>query len=722
MYGMEKVPGKVMVFLLLFMLMMPAAAEAGLKDGDDHFFKMSLEELLEVEINTAARTGQKIADIPASVVLITRGEIETFGYRTLAEILEHIPGLYAIDDYAEGGLNFGVRGFWSGQVNDNMIILVNGVHHVNDLFSNYPLTKIAVPVEAIERVEVIRGPMSVIYGNGAFYGVVNIITAEPEGEPLNLLSGTAGSPGGSRSLFLRVSGNTGGFRYNMNASVADYPGIDKPLTEMVSEPDILPALGVPRDARTGGRQGNRERYFNFSGSFKEFSLDISYSNGNEEFYFLLPSVAEGTEDRFSSTHISARYRKKASRHLALEGKLTFSHVKDIFTYHYLYEGFYGIELLDTGGWEAELNVYLEPSKKWSLTGGLYYRSVFETMHMYDLPSFDSVELENNLISLAKGDQIETRALFAQVNASLSRNIKVVAGLRLEQTPPYRLRMKHAVGGAPPEITGGEYRKSDIEVIPRLAVLYYISKHSVFKFLYGEAINRPSFAQNTWNSLNPRFPTLEPERIRTLELNYIGAYSSRFTVNASLFRNRLDKLITRVVEFDENKDYESWSANAGEMVTTGVELTIKSEPLPRCRLEMSGIYQHTKDKRQGFEGIEVAYSPEILGYIKASYHGKRFKIGITGNYVGPMEPYWDETRVNREGALGARIGEKTGGHFLTGINVRIEDLFMKGFFLGLKCSNLLNAEVRYPTTTVNDWLDLGALGMGRAFWVSAGFKF
>ena len=160
----------------------PALADdesSQLVDEDEWIFDLPLEELVNVQIVSAAKTSEKIEEIPASVVLITREEIEYFGYATLAELLEHIPGLYQIDDYQEGS-KLGVRGFWSGVTNQNIVVLVDGVKQVEDRDQTNPLNKIAVPVESIDRIEVVRGPLSVIYGAGAMFGVINIITNKPD--------------------------------------------------------------------------------------------------------------------------------------------------------------------------------------------------------------------------------------------------------------------------------------------------------------------------------------------------------------------------------------------------------------------------------------------------------------------------------------------------------------------------------------------------------------
>lgn len=78
---------------------------------DTDFSEMSLEDLLNVEVVSAGKTAQKISDIASSAVLITRQEIERYGYQTLDEVLKNVTGLYGIDQRANGGTFYGIRGF-----------------------------------------------------------------------------------------------------------------------------------------------------------------------------------------------------------------------------------------------------------------------------------------------------------------------------------------------------------------------------------------------------------------------------------------------------------------------------------------------------------------------------------------------------------------------------------------------------------------------------------
>lgn len=717
-----------LVFFLLFSpsFLSPQETDPETQKKTKELFKMPIEELLNVKIKTAGKTAERIADIPASVVLITREDIETYGYTTLTEILQNIPGLYSINDYMKGGANFGVRGFWSGVPNDNIIFLVNDVHQVNDVYSNYPFNNILVPVEAIERIEVIRGPMSVVYGSGAFYGAINIITrTQDDNEPVNIISGSTGTLGTTK-LFARAAGELENFKYSFNASIYSTDGIDKPLSEMVSDPSLLPLYyGVPEDSRTGGKMENDEKYFDFSGNFKAFFLNLSHSEGMNEIYFNLPSLSDGTYVKTNTTHVSFGFKKDCSDTFKIEGKFTYSRVREWQPYDVLFENFFGFEQFESDSYEIAVDSFFTPSSKIKITSGLFYRSVLNASNYYDLPAFGLPFYENTDIHIADDNNIVTQAVYTQVSYSPFESLRLVGGIRLEQSPEYDLELIQAVGNHTFRSESGTYARDQIEVIPRFAAIYYLNEDNIFKFLYGKAINRPSFFQNSKNSLQPDDPELDPESIQTIELNYITSISTFLNLNISIFRNSLDNLITRVVKYDEQtKEFQSWSANAGEMVTTGIELTINVEPFENFRMELSGTFQDTEDKRADYENTDVAYSPELLGYLKASYRARHLSLAVTGYYVGSMHTYWDETIGDPlvEPLRGARIGDKVDGYFVLGANLRIEDVLINGLYLNLRCSNVMDDEIRYPTFTNNQWANRGTIGAGRTFVLSIGYKF
>ncbi|MCP4150689.1 MAG: TonB-dependent receptor [bacterium] len=717
MFGIKRVVQLVIVLPVFFGLVFPGilfSHEESLthKSNRDALFRMSLEELMNVKITTAGKMAEKISEIPASVVIVTRHDIEMYGYQNLAEVLENIPGLYqTFDGYT---VSWGVRGFWS-DVPRNVVVLVNDVKQTFDYFDSYMLYYFEMPVEAIDRIEVVRGPMSVIYGNGAFFGVINIFTNKTdEDNPENLVSVSIGSEK-TKKIALRASGQEGNFKYAFNGTYSYAYGIDEPYAKMVRDPAILPAYGLTDAQTTAGQLDKETKYFNFSGTFRNFSIDASYNENRPDIIAILPSVSHGTQALCKATRIKLGYKKELSDKVKLTANIDFFSNRVDGRYDILMENYFTFNNAKSSGYNAEVNLDYEPNSNLMLKIGLVYREIQEALNEYTFPGYG---LNNYLFTLTDGESIITQALFAQLNFKFSGKLKVVIGTRLEQAPEYTWELR--IGGTTvenPTYTGNAstYSYTTAAFIPRVALIYSISETNFLKFLYGKAINRPAFFHQA-GSLGP-LTTLEPETLNTFEFNYIGNLASKLSVNFSLFRNILNKLIFRSLFVVEDQIFAS-NANVGEMTTNGVELIIKTRPFENFNLELSGMYQHTKDNRPGFEEIEPGYSPDFLGYFKASYFiNENISLAVTGNYVDEMESYYDFTRTPP-----ARLGDSVKGYFLLGANLRIKALLDTGLYLNLRGSNLLAQEYYSPTTSFNSWATRGIIQRGASFLVTLGWKF
>src|SRR5215203_6878250 len=171
---------------------------------------LSLEDLLKLKVDTvfaASRVVQEVTRAPASVTIITREEIRAHGYRTLADVLRTVRGFYITNDrnYSYAG----VRGYArAGDYNSRLLVLVNG-HRLNDTIFEGALlgTESPLDVALFERVEVIRGPSSSVYGTSAFFGVVNLIT-RPGGALNGVESEAQAGSGTTRSARVTAGGRT----------------------------------------------------------------------------------------------------------------------------------------------------------------------------------------------------------------------------------------------------------------------------------------------------------------------------------------------------------------------------------------------------------------------------------------------------------------------------------------------------------------------------------
>ncbi len=132
------------------------------------------------EVTAASRYAESIEDAPASVTIITAQELRAMNYPTIAEAVRGVRGMYLSNDTSYDTI--GVRGFSRpGDYGNRILILVDG-HPANDdyIWSSYVGFDGRVDIDDIERIEIIRGPGSVLYGTSAFFGVINLITRSRE--------------------------------------------------------------------------------------------------------------------------------------------------------------------------------------------------------------------------------------------------------------------------------------------------------------------------------------------------------------------------------------------------------------------------------------------------------------------------------------------------------------------------------------------------------------
>jgi hypothetical protein len=140
--------------------------------------ELSLETLMEIEVPKvfgASKIEQRTTEAPSSVTVINADEIKRYGHRTLADVLQSVRGLHV--SYDRNYAFLGTRGVSLGDFNSRILLLVDG-HRVNNNLTDGAFidTAFLLDVDLIDRVEVIRGPGSVLYGNNAFFGVINVIT------------------------------------------------------------------------------------------------------------------------------------------------------------------------------------------------------------------------------------------------------------------------------------------------------------------------------------------------------------------------------------------------------------------------------------------------------------------------------------------------------------------------------------------------------------------
>src|SRR5262249_43452931 len=150
------------------------AAESGQLDGLD------LAGLLDNVVVSATKSELREDEAPAITTVITREEIRRWGYQSVAEGLNHVAGVYVIDDQILP--NIGIRGVSGGLRSESGLIkvMIDGRSVAFRSTSGNWLGAELVPLSAVQQIEIIRGPASSLYGADAFLGIINIVTRRPD--------------------------------------------------------------------------------------------------------------------------------------------------------------------------------------------------------------------------------------------------------------------------------------------------------------------------------------------------------------------------------------------------------------------------------------------------------------------------------------------------------------------------------------------------------------
>ncbi len=138
----------------------------------------SLEALLNTPISAVSKYEQTMGEAPASVTILTSEDFERYGWRTLDEALQTVRGMYISNDRNYAYL--GARGFGRpSDYNNRVVLLINGHMNNEDFYNSASIgPSLGMNVDAIERVEIVRGPGSTLYGAEAIFAVVDVVTKD----------------------------------------------------------------------------------------------------------------------------------------------------------------------------------------------------------------------------------------------------------------------------------------------------------------------------------------------------------------------------------------------------------------------------------------------------------------------------------------------------------------------------------------------------------------
>jgi outer membrane receptor for ferrienterochelin and colicin len=523
--------------------------------------ELPLEALMNLDVPKvygASRVEQKVTEAPSSITIITPDEIKKYGYRTLADVLASVQGFYV--SYDRNYSFLGARGINLGDFNDRVLLLVDG-HRVNNDFNDGAFidTAFILDIDLIDRVEIIRGPGSAIYGNNAFFDVINVITRQ--GKQLNGFEGS-GEYASFDTYKVRASYGklfTNGIQMLVSGTYYDSAGQDRLFYKEFDTP-----------AQNNGVAQNMD-----SDSFASAFGSLSYGD----------LTLEGAFNRREKVNPTAQFNLTAFNDPRLRtidergySELKFAHsfpdevdvTAQVYYDSYTRDIGYPQSLLvgsnivfsgfssekDLGEWwGAELQLNKRLWDRDIITLGAEYRDDFlqdSRVVVQNIPDEGSHTRANR----------QSYGVYAQGDFVVLTNLHFTGGARYDQ-----------------------YSHFTPSIDPRLALIYHPFTTSTLKAIYGTAFRAPSFYELTTSD-----HALKPEGITGYELVYEQKIGRYLRSSLSGFYNQMEDLLV----------FSSGSFTNFDAETKGLELALEGTWATGIRGRASYSFQDTRNSSVGWD--------------------------------------------------------------------------------------------------------------------------
>jgi iron complex outermembrane receptor protein len=526
-----------LIAAVLLAVGLPCFAEQGEANTPQDLFAIPIEDLAEQSytVSGASKYEQKTSEAPASVTIVMADEIRKYGYKTLADVLQSVPGMFIT--YDRNYHYIGVRGFRkSGDYDSRILVLING-HRVNENIYDSTSTGTTFPVDIdlIEKVEIIRGPGSSLYGNNALLAVINVITKNAKTLKGVEISGEVASfdtqkerisygKNFDESHNLLVSATS----YKSNGPALHFKEFDDPATH------------------NGNVSNDDDKFYNLflTATAGDLSLTATYlprekgvPTGSYETYF--GDSRNRTND--DMTLVGLEYKHDFTDDFAVRGRVSYHHYNYDGDWVYDDEGLYINKDSARGRWwESELQFIAKPTENHKLTWGIEDRYNVRQ----DQKNWDSdVYLDDHRHSNNWG-------VYIQDEWKIFDKWTFIGGVRHD-----------------------EYESFGGTTNPRLALVYQHSDATTIKLLYGRAFRAPNVYELYYNDgghIMKAANSLNPETIQTYEAVLEQKLNKNLSGTISAFHYEMKDVLDQYL--DPSDDLLVFR-NLNEVKADGIETAI-----------------------------------------------------------------------------------------------------------------------------------------------------
>jgi iron complex outermembrane receptor protein len=551
----------------------------------------------------ASKYEQRLSEAPASVSIVTADEIRKYGHRTMEDVLDSVRGFYTTNDrnYAYTG----IRGFNSpGDYGTRILLLLDGQRLNDGLYDASNLDReFAVDVDLIERVEIIRGTGSSLYGSNAVLGIINVITKRGR----DLKGVELAASGGSNDT--REGRASYGNKYSNGAEILiSGTGFDTDGDDRIYFPEFDDPATNNGVAENGDDEDSQTLFAKLS--YADFTLQMDYNDRDKRF----PTASYGTmfNDRRNKTsdkqvHLFLNYAHSFQNQVEINADINYGY----YDYHGAYVYDYSVTAvpdpviwdddIDAEWWRYELQASVYTFDRHKLIAGVEYR---------DNSKQDQSNNDEFDIYLDSKDDSDIWGFYLQDEFRISSKLTLNAGIRHDDYDSF----------------GGTTN-------PRAALIYNPLDKTTVKLTYGEAFRAPNAYELNYHdgffTTKPPQNGLDPETSKSYELVLEQGIGRHINAVANIFHYKIDDLITYQLDpADGLLTFE----NVDEIETNGLGLELEGKWPSGWEGRISYSYQNAEDQTTG---DDLSNSPEHLfkTNVIAPLFDRQMFAGLEYQYVG-----------------------------------------------------------------------------------------
>ncbi len=642
---------------------------------------LSLEELMDIKIYSATKSYQRIEDIPANIIVLTRKDIEKYNYTTLDELLKHVPGLFIIDDTEH--FQIGSRGSLGSSfklmINNNPIsplrVPRNGTSNRNFF---------ATPVESIDRIEIIKGPQAVTYGSNSMYGSINIITNDFNAK--NIISVGKGN-NGQEKVFARINHKQDNGGFTLNTSFYNTNGISGNLEDSFKKDTSFPSNSVKS---LDNKLNNEYKTIDFSHRYKNLTTDIIYSQTKYGLYIGDFMYRNGSHVNQKEQSIAFTYEDEINNNLLykinfITSKKNYS-IDDKATENYILYG--NTNHAEDNSSQLDIHLNYKLTEKVNILLGSTFKNFKENVQLIN---------EEKKAKLDYYYKTNESDLYSKLQYKYNDSFEINAGVRFSKKNNSNIH--YSLVSLPTNQiipVNPDPIQSKRNYLPEFSAIYHINSNNHLKFLYGKA------NQLAYSSLD------NYEEIKSSEVNYLHI-AKNYQINSSLFYNQA-KNISLFTQDETN----SATTKKGNKITKGLELGIRYNLNHNFQTSSSITIQDTKNNNTtNSEDYKTDFSPKALAKLNLSYLMNRTRYSLMIDYISKMKASFD-TNKNK------RIGKDSNHNISVGVNVNHK--LNKNLSFNLNINNLLNRNNTTPAgSTLTNFYN-GAFTKDREYLLTLKYKF